>query len=104
MLLLSARRFDCLCTLGTGTGPICYRRYPMLVRAMGQPDWLPPPDRGFMAEDLDRISDLPSHTQLIDGSLVFPSPQSLLHMAVSDWLAPQLGSQAPAQYFVFHRM
>lgn len=44
------------------------------------PDWLIPPIGGFVAEDLDRLPDLPAHTELIDGSLVFASPQSLFRM------------------------
>lgn len=39
---------------------------------------LPPPG-GFTAEDLDRIPGLPAHTELIDGSLVFVSPQKRFH-------------------------
>ncbi|WP_396992343.1 hypothetical protein [Nonomuraea phyllanthi] len=38
------------------------------------PDWVFPPPGGFTAEDLDHIPDLPAHTELIDGSLVFVSP------------------------------
>ncbi len=33
--------------------------------------WYVPPEEGFHAEDLDRIPELPPHTELIDGSLVF---------------------------------
>lgn len=40
------------------------------------PQWLRPPPGGFVAEDLDRLPELPPHTELIDGSLVFVSPQS----------------------------
>ncbi|WP_194899054.1 Uma2 family endonuclease [Catenulispora pinisilvae] len=74
------------------------------MRTEGLPDWLIPPDEGFTAEDLDRIPDLPSHTQLIDGSLVFPSPQTYLHSTLADRLARQLQNQAPAEFYVFHRM
>ncbi|MFE0464756.1 Uma2 family endonuclease [Kitasatospora sp. NPDC058965] len=44
------------------------------------PDWLRPPVGGWTAEDLDRLPDLPPHTELIDGSLIFVSPQTLFHM------------------------
>jgi Uma2 family endonuclease len=43
------------------------------------PDWVFPPAQGFVAEDLDRIPHLPAHTELIDGSLVFVSPQRDFH-------------------------
>lgn len=34
-----------------------------------------PPPQGWVAEDLDQLPDLPRHTELIDGSLVFVRPQ-----------------------------
>ncbi|MCM2425971.1 Uma2 family endonuclease [Streptomyces sp. RKAG337] len=43
------------------------------------PAWAFPPAGGFTADDLDRIPDLPPHTELIDGSLVFVSPQKSFH-------------------------
>ncbi|MFG1710053.1 Uma2 family endonuclease [Nonomuraea sp. M3C6] len=50
----------------------------MTIHSM--PDWAFPPPGGFVAEDLDHITDLPAHTELIDGSLVFVSPQASFHM------------------------
>jgi Uma2 family endonuclease len=41
--------------------------------------WPIPPEDGYFADDLDKIPDLPPHTQLIDGSLVFVSPQMIFH-------------------------
>ncbi|GAA1458266.1 Uma2 family endonuclease [Nocardiopsis exhalans] len=41
-----------------------------------------PPQDGFTADDLDRIPDLPPHTELIDGNLVLARPQKLFHMLV----------------------
>ncbi|MDQ0763417.1 hypothetical protein QFZ32_003538 [Streptomyces canus] len=38
--------------------------------------WPIPPPEGWTADDLDRIPGLPPHTELIDGSLVFMSPQT----------------------------
>ncbi|MDH2423901.1 Uma2 family endonuclease [Sphaerisporangium sp. TRM90804] len=38
-----------------------------------------PPPEGFTAGDLDHFPDLPAHTQLLDGSLVFVSPQASFH-------------------------
>ena len=40
------------------------------------PIWLIPPIHGFEAADLDRLTDLPRHTELIDGSLVMPGPRT----------------------------
>ncbi|WP_372500550.1 Uma2 family endonuclease [Streptomyces meridianus] len=41
--------------------------------------WPEPPPGGYTADDLDRLPDLPPHTELIDGSLVFVSPQTKFH-------------------------
>ncbi|MGW2597837.1 Uma2 family endonuclease [Streptomyces klenkii] len=41
--------------------------------------WPIPPEGGWTADDLDRIPGLPPHTELIDGSLVFVSPQRKFH-------------------------
>ncbi|NUR62430.1 MAG: Uma2 family endonuclease [Catenulispora sp.] len=68
------------------------------------PDWLTPPEEGYTAEDLDRIPDLPPHTELIDGSLVFVSPQSMFHMVVIDRLLAALKSQAPDGLVVIREM
>ncbi|MFD7706468.1 Uma2 family endonuclease [Streptomyces sp. NPDC059786] len=43
------------------------------------PAWPRPPEGGWTADDLDRLPDLPPHTELIDGSLVFACPQSHFH-------------------------
>ncbi|MEW2387318.1 hypothetical protein AB0933_03030 [Streptomyces venezuelae] len=42
------------------------------------PTWPVPPKGGWTADDLDRLPNLPPHTELIDGSLVFVSPQTIL--------------------------
>jgi Uma2 family endonuclease len=42
------------------------------------PDWLRP-ESGFTAPDLDNLPGLPPHTELIDGGLVFMSPQRRFH-------------------------
>ncbi|MEY9933513.1 Uma2 family endonuclease [Catenulispora sp. GP43] len=69
------------------------------------PEWLAdPPEDGFTADDLDRIPDLPPHTELIDGSLVFVSAQNLFHMTVIDWMSSELRRQAPPEFFVFREM
>lgn len=67
------------------------------------PSWLPPPPGGYTADDLDRIPDLPSHTELIDGSLVFVSPQKLFHMLTVDLLVKSLRRWAPRGEFRVRR-
>lgn len=42
--------------------------------------WPIPPVGGYRAEDLDTIPGLPSHIELIDGSLVFAAPRNVLRM------------------------
>jgi Uma2 family endonuclease len=59
------------------------------------PAWAFPPRHGFTADDLDRIPDLPPHTELIDGSLVFVSPQKYFHSLAVDFLTMKLRAQAP---------
>ncbi|CAM5442276.1 Uma2 family endonuclease [Streptomyces atroolivaceus] len=41
--------------------------------------WPIPPEGGWTSDDLDRIPGLPPHTELLDGSLVFMSPQRKFH-------------------------
>jgi Uma2 family endonuclease len=59
------------------------------------PGWVFPPPGGFTSEDLDDIPDLPAHTELIDGSLVFVSPQKDFHSVVVDLLVSALRRMAP---------
>lgn len=59
-------------------------------------DWPIPPEGGWTADDLDRLPNLPPHTELIDGSLVFVSPQTLFHARAVDFFNWQLQSVAPA--------
>ncbi|MGW5447781.1 Uma2 family endonuclease [Streptomyces asiaticus] len=59
------------------------------------PDWVIPPPGGFTAEDLLRLPGLPPHTELIDGSLVFVSPQQKWHSRVNNLLVRELDQQAP---------
>jgi Uma2 family endonuclease len=68
------------------------------------PQWLRPPPVGFVAEDLDRLPDLPPHTELIDGSLVFGSPQAQFHMLVITLLDSALRRLAPSQFRVRREM
>jgi Uma2 family endonuclease len=41
--------------------------------------WPVPPPDGYTVDDLFNLPDLPPHTELIDGSLVFVSPQRIFH-------------------------
>jgi Uma2 family endonuclease len=66
--------------------------------------WPIPPEEGWTADDLDRIPDLPPHTELIDGSLVFVSPQKSFHGLVLYLLEHGLRSQAPREYGVHREM
>lgn len=68
------------------------------------PDWVVPPPEGFTADDLDRLTDLPPHTELIDGSLVFVSPQTYFHSVVVDLLVSQLRRAVPADFRVLREM
>jgi Uma2 family endonuclease len=62
------------------------------------PDWLIPPDGGFTADEFLQLRGLPKHTQLIDGSLVFVSPQQIWHRKVISLLEQELERQAPAEF------
>ncbi|WP_280304615.1 Uma2 family endonuclease [Nocardia neocaledoniensis] len=66
--------------------------------------WPVPPPGGYFAEDLDHLSDLPPHTQLIDGSLVFVSPQMRFHLLVVTFLHIQLMRQAPEGFDCIREM
>jgi Uma2 family endonuclease len=58
------------------------------------PDWLRRPG-GYTADDLDTLLDLPPHTELIDGSLVFVSPQSRFHALALYVFERSLRREAP---------
>jgi Uma2 family endonuclease len=61
------------------------------------PDWMRPPrEEGWFADDLDRLTEAPRHTELIDGALVFMmSPQRWWHGELVDLLKNALKQQAP---------
>jgi Uma2 family endonuclease len=61
------------------------------------PDWLIPPQGGFTVDEFFQLRGLPKHTQLIDGSLVFVSPQQIWHRKVVSLLEQELERQAPAE-------
>ncbi|WP_446225926.1 Uma2 family endonuclease [Nocardia sp. IBHARD005] len=66
--------------------------------------WPVPPPGGYFAEDLDRLAELPPHTQLVDGSLVFVSPQKMFHLLLIRFLEWQLIGQVPAKLAVIREM
>ncbi|MFF2328234.1 MULTISPECIES: Uma2 family endonuclease [unclassified Streptomyces] len=66
-----------------------------------EPRWAVPPVGGWTSDDLDTLPNLPPHTELIDGSLVFVSPQSVFHERAIDFLKWQLQSRAPLDLEVF---
>ncbi|MFJ5515509.1 Uma2 family endonuclease [Streptomyces griseoluteus] len=68
------------------------------------PGWPTPPEGGWTADDLDRLPNLPPHTELIDGSLVFVSPQTIFHERAIDYLKWQLQSVAPDDLEVFREL
>ncbi|MEV6730288.1 MULTISPECIES: Uma2 family endonuclease [unclassified Streptomyces] len=57
--------------------------------------WPIPPTVGWTADDLDLLPDLPPHTELIDGSLVFRSPQTLFHMRTVSFITYRLEALIP---------
>ncbi|MFD4138938.1 Uma2 family endonuclease [Streptomyces sp. NPDC058572] len=64
------------------------------------PRWPVPPSGGWTADDLDRLPNLPPHTELIDGSLVFAGPQTLFHSRAVSFFKWQLQSVAPEDFEV----
>ncbi|MGW7461965.1 Uma2 family endonuclease [Streptomyces sp. NPDC054797] len=63
--------------------------------------WPIPPPGGWTADDLDTLPNLPPHTELIDGSLIFVSPQTRFHMRAVNFFTWQLMDQQPAGLEVF---
>ncbi|SDL69304.1 Uma2 family endonuclease [Nonomuraea jiangxiensis] len=76
----------------------------MTAEAPSLPDWVFPPPEGFVAEDLDHIPDLPAHTELIDGSLVFASFQRDFHHTALFRLHVQLEDLVPPGHEVRQEM
>ncbi|MFC5664585.1 Uma2 family endonuclease [Kitasatospora misakiensis] len=68
------------------------------------PDWIIPPAEGYTAEDLDRLPDLPPHTELLDGSLIFVSPQTLFHMRMLRKLERALEAAVPDGWQAWREM
>ncbi|MCX4787233.1 MULTISPECIES: Uma2 family endonuclease [unclassified Streptomyces] len=57
--------------------------------------WPVPPQDGYTVDDLFTLPDLPPHTELIDGSLVFVSPQRRFHAKMIDLLMNGLRGTIP---------
>ena len=68
------------------------------------PNWLRPPVGGFKAADLDTLPELPPHTELIDGGLVFVSPQREFHDSTGFLLRLGLSSTCPSTWRVRQNM
>lgn len=74
--------------------------------------WPSPPPWGWTADDMDHLpSDGPNgepdffkHVELIDGALVFMSPQKRFHDRVIHGLRVGLNEEAPAELFVLSEM
>ncbi|MGA5197672.1 Uma2 family endonuclease [Streptomyces exfoliatus] len=61
----------------------------------GAKQWPQPPQDGWTVDDLHTLPDLPPHTEMIDGSLVFVSPQRRFHSAMIFLLRMGLRASAP---------
>lgn len=66
--------------------------------------WPVPPPDGYTVDDLLTLTDLPPHTELIDGSLVFVSPQRSFHSLVNDVLLYGLRRTVPEDLRVRREM
>ena len=72
--------------------------------AASLPDWVFPPPDGFTADHFLSMRGLPRHTELIDGSLVFVSPQRMWHTWIIDLLRAELDRQAPSELRAIREM
>ncbi|WP_344335347.1 Uma2 family endonuclease [Kitasatospora putterlickiae] len=70
------------------------------------PEWMYPPRiEGWFAEDLDRLPQAPSHTELIDGALVFMmSPQRSWHSRAVTGLTAVLEDLVPDGFLAEREM
>lgn len=66
--------------------------------------WPVPPLNGYTVDDLFTLPDLPPHTELIDGSLVFVSPQRDFHTIAIDLLVNGLRRSSPRELKVRREM
>ncbi|WP_433681233.1 Uma2 family endonuclease [Nocardia sp. CA-119907] len=68
------------------------------------PDWLIPPAGGFTVDDFLALRGLPKHTELIDGGLVFGSPQERWHSRAVSILWRDLDLQTPPDLYADREM
>lgn len=66
--------------------------------------WPVPPQDGYTVDDLFTLPDLPPHTELIDGSLVFVSPQRAFHAVAMGLLERALLHDLPSGFRVRREM
>lgn len=66
--------------------------------------WPVPPQDGYTVDDLFTLPDLPPHTELIDGSLVFVSPQRRFHAKMIELLMNGLRRTVPEDLSVEREM
>ncbi|MET7366118.1 Uma2 family endonuclease [Streptomyces sp. NPDC005566] len=66
--------------------------------------WPVPPQDGYTVDDLFTLPDLPPHTELLDGSLVFVSPQRDFHTTMIDLLVAGLRHSSPPDLKVRREM
>ncbi|EST29514.1 hypothetical protein N566_21950 [Streptomycetaceae bacterium MP113-05] len=66
--------------------------------------WPMPPQDGYTVDDLFRLPGLPPHTEMIDGSLVFVSPQRDFHSLSVDLLVGGLRRTVPGMLRVKREM
>ncbi|MDQ0991390.1 Uma2 family endonuclease [Streptomyces sp. V3I7] len=66
--------------------------------------WPVPPLDGYTVDDLFTLPDLPPHTELIDGSLVFVSPQRRFHYLAINLLFDGLREALPPEFSVEREM
>ncbi|MFD8391159.1 Uma2 family endonuclease [Streptomyces sp. NPDC059680] len=62
--------------------------------------WPVPPQDGYTVDDLFTLPDLPPHTELIDGSLVFVSSRRRFHFLAIDLLVDGLRSSLAPEFSV----
>lgn len=76
----------------------------MAVAPTDTPTWPIPPEGGWTAEHLDQLPNLPPHTELLDGSLVFMSPQRNFHIYAIRLLEYGLLSARPSEFAIIREM
>ncbi|WP_037605129.1 Uma2 family endonuclease [Streptacidiphilus rugosus] len=74
------------------------------VAPTNTPTWPVPPPGGWTSADLDRLPDLPPHTELLDGNLVFRSPQRNFHNYAINLLQCGLLATRPVDLAVIGEM